>query len=513
VELAAHLVNLAGIAIATCWFLALFQAHIKVITQPGPQEYNEPAIWQTTFLLDHGRKPYSEEELPGAAYSFGPFYNYVVLAFKPLLGIDYSAHRTVNLIFLAASLWLMVNVMRKSGAGLGIALLSAVFYYWMSLLNIEITARPDLLGLFFFLLGIFVPWQSNYARWPSIFGLVCAVVAFQCKFYFAVAGCATLLGIFMVRSMREAIWLGLGYFTTLVLSFVVCWLYFPFFYIETIVEQKAGTALNSHDDISDMHTVMLFQRGWPFLLLMVFGLAAWFWRRHERRPAAAGPSGESSGPTSEQFLVLGLVFAIFLALVYFYMGRNAGAYFTYHLHLLLPLMLVLAAYAVTRPWMKIVFGLLLAVFVTCMVKVPVVPDSDGPYRRMEQLIYDCRGEVLAIPCVTDVMERTGRRVIHNGNTMFLGFALADNRAERDPMCAIIDRKLHETQEETETAVAARKYALVFTEFDDPMFCNTDLMKKNYEKVEQIDYYTYFGHSPVRVWRPKSPPADAGGAKP
>jgi hypothetical protein len=22
------------------------------------------------------------------------------------------------------------------------------------------------------------------------------------------------------------------------------------------------------------------------------------------------------------------------------------------------------------------------------------------------------------------------------------------------------------------------------------------------QTEQIDYYTYFGHSPVRVWRPK-----------
>ena len=48
----------------------------------------------------------------------------------------------------------------------------------------------------------------------------------------------------------------------------------------------------------------------------------------------------------------------------------------------------------------------------------------------------------------------------------------------------------------------RAYAVVLTEFDDPYFCSADLLRKYYDKVEQIDYYTYFGHSPVRVWRPK-----------
>jgi hypothetical protein len=51
-------------------------------------------------------------------------------------------------------------------------------------------------------------------------------------------------------------------------------------------------------------------------------------------------------------------------------------------------------------------------------------------------------------------------------------------------------------------VTNREYALVFTEFDEPYFCTSELLKKNYDKEEQIDYYTYFGHSPVRVWRPK-----------
>jgi hypothetical protein len=496
-DLAGGLVNLAGIVIATGWFIALFIPHIKVITQPGPQEYNEPAIWRTTWLLDHGRNPYTAKELPGAAYYFDPFYNYVVRALKPVLGTDYTAHRLFNLILLLASLWLMVRLMRKAGAGLGIALLSAVFYYWMCLGNIMITARPDLLGLFFFLLGLFVPWENNYSRWSVVFGLGCALVAFHCKSYFALAGCATLLGLFLVRSRREAWWLGVGYFSLLGLTFAACCWLFPYYYIETVVVQQGGAKLNSTDAISALHTRMFFDRGWPFLLVMGVGTGLWLWRRETARRAGA-PVGKAAG----RLPVLGLVFMIFLGLVYFYMGRNAGASFTYHLHLLFPLMFVLAAQAVSRPWLKVGYGLLLAVFVMARLAIPPVPDSSAPYRRMEQLILNCPGEVLGIASVTDIFDRTGRRVLHDGNTMYIRFAFANNGAARDPMIGALQEHYDATVAEVERKVAARAYALVLTEFDQPYFCTTELLKANYDKVEQIDYYTYFGHSPVRVWRPK-----------
>ncbi len=504
-ELAGRVVNAACIVIALGWFLALLLPHLRIITQPGPQEYNEPAIWHTTWLLDHGRNPYTAQELPGAAYCFDPLYNYVVLALKPLLGIDYTAHRLLNLFFLLGSLAILVRAMTKAGAGLGIALLSAVFLYGMCLGNIMVTARPDLMGWFFFLLGLLVPWERNYTRWSTVFGLVCALIAFHCKFYFALAACATLLAHFMVRDKKEACWLGVGFFTVLGISFAICCHYFPYYYIETVIVQRGGAVLNSRDDISVMHTTMLFERAWPFLLLMLYGLGVRLWRRQVARRAGR----PATQPEDLRFHALGAVFLIFLVIVYFYMGRNAGAYFTYHLHLLFPLMFVLAAWAITGPWVRIGFGVLLAVFVTVRLAIPPVPDSDAPYRRMEELIMTCHGEVLGIASVTDIFERQGRRVLHNGNTMFIGFAFGDNGIGRDPMIAVLGANYNATIAEVERKVAAREYAMVLTEFDAPYFCSEELLSKNYDKVEQIDYFTYFGHSPVRVWRPKAQEADAG----
>jgi hypothetical protein len=502
-EVVAKIVNAAAILVSFGWFVALFQVHVKMIAEPGPQEYNEPAIWHVTWLLDHGRNPYSALELPGSAMCFAPFYNYVVLAFKPLLGIDYTAHRMVNLIFLVGAIAIMVRAVCKAGAGLGIALLMAVFYYWMSLNNIELTARPDTLGLFLFLLGLLVPWEYNYSRGATLFGLACAVLAFHCKFYFAVAGCATLLGVFFVRSKISGIRLGVLFFAVIALSFLALCSAFPYLYILTVIVQRGAAALNSSDEISAMHTGMLVSRGWPFFLPLFLGLGGWLWKRHlARRAAVAGEVGRKLDAEELRVLMLGVALWIFTVLVYFYMGRNAGAYFTYHLHLLFPLMFVLGAYALKSQWARISFGVLLMVFVCWKMEVWPSVDSAVPYRRMEQLISSNQGEVLGIASQTDIFERNNRKVLHNGNTMFIGSAFGDNGIERDPMIALLARKMDEVEAEVRRKVAAREYGLVFTEFDDPYFCDKETLQRNYDMTEQIDYYTYFGHSPVRVWKPK-----------
>jgi len=253
-----------------------------------------------------------------------------------------------------------------------------------------------------------------------------------------------------------------------------------------------------------MHTMMLAERAWPFLVMMLFGLGAWMWRRRSLRQTSGAGSTAGVGLTesNRRILMLGVALWIFTALVYFYMGRNAGAYFTYHLHLLFPLLFVLAAYAATKPWARVGFGVMLMGFMCWRLDVPPVPDSVMPYRKMEAMIGSAKGEVLVIASSTDILERNNRRVLHNGNTMFLGSAFADGGIERDPMIALLAKKLEQIEVDVRRKIAAKEYEFIFSEFDLPYFCDTETLKKTYVQTGQIDYYTYFGHSPVRVWRPK-----------
>lgn len=80
-ERSGQVVTGVAVLVSLVWFVALFLVHAKIITQPGPQEFNEPAIWHATWLLNQGRNPYSQSEMPGSTLCFSPFYNYVVLAF------------------------------------------------------------------------------------------------------------------------------------------------------------------------------------------------------------------------------------------------------------------------------------------------------------------------------------------------------------------------------------------------------------------------------------------------
>jgi len=323
--------ELLACTLAIAWLLALALSHLKFISQPGPQEINEPSFWYTTFLLDQGRNPYSPEELPGAAQFFGPLYHGVVLALKPLFGIGYDAHRFLNLLCIAGSLWLLVTRMRRLGSGLGIALLSSTWIYWICLQNIMITARPDALGLLFFLLAIIIPGERRYSLRASAFGLACTFLAFHCKAYFGLALLPTLAGLALLRSWRHAAVAALAFFATLAASIAALDHVFPLCSLETFFMQRNSVAINTSDDISPMHTAMLFERAWPYFLFLAGAalliprhLRTWLHQLRQRDPHA---------------IALGLTLALLLlhfAIVYFYMGHNGGALFTYHLHLIFP---------------------------------------------------------------------------------------------------------------------------------------------------------------------------------
>ncbi|MES1167040.1 MAG: hypothetical protein ABUL68_03480, partial [Pseudomonadota bacterium] len=267
-------VRLAATGLALGWMLALAKGHFLMMMQPGPQELNEPAAWYGTWLLDQGRNPYTLKEIPGAAQFFDPFYNYVVLALKPVLGIDYAAHRIVNLLCMLVTLWLVVSRMRRAGASRALAFLSAALLYWLFDNNIMITARPDALGLMLFMLGLLIPWERSYRPWPVAIGLGCAILAFHCKAYFALAGTGTLIGVAFHRSKGEALAMGAGFIAALLATIGICAHFYPLYYAEVFVMQSGSVMVNSNAEVLDRHTVMLVERAWPFLVLLSFAGAA-----------------------------------------------------------------------------------------------------------------------------------------------------------------------------------------------------------------------------------------------
>jgi hypothetical protein len=508
VHLLGRVINLAAIVIGLGWLLVQARAQLEIVTQPGPQELNEPAAWYATWLLDHGRNPYILEELPAAAQFFGPFYNYVVIALKPILGIDYTGHRLVNLMCVAAVLWLLISRMRRAGTSLGVTLLSAAVFYWLCVTNIMVTARPDALGLLLFVAAVIIPWERDFRRGPAILGLACAFLAFHCKAYFALAGVTVLLGVAFHRSKREAGWLAAGFFLALAISVAVLDRIYPNYLLEAFVMQYHMVQGNSNDESLAEHTVQLFECAWPWLLLLTFALKD-FLLRYDWRANLAFLGKNLLNPgaplTAQPIPVLGLSLLLHFALIQSVMGRNGGADFTYHLHLLFPFALLLLAGWARTPRRRLVAAALLGVCVQANLYRQNVPDSAPAYAQLEQKLAPCQ-HVLGIGSATDLLARPSKRMYTDGFTIFFPFAFAASPLTARESTRRLEQHCTDTSREIVDDVVNRRFDLILTTDDWCFFCDMEKIRANYELRDRLDLPMPFTCDHIQFWYPRTPSA-------
>jgi hypothetical protein len=503
-----HALNLAAIIIGAGWLLVLVRAHLAMVAQPGPQELNEPAAWYATWLLDQGRNPYTLAELPAATQFFGPLYNFVILALKPIFGLDYIGHRLVNFLCIAGILWLLASRMRRAGTSLGVTLLSAALFYWLCVTNIMVMARPDALGLLLFTAGVIIPWERGFRRGPAILGLACAFLAFHCKAYFALAGVTVLLGVACHRSKREAFWLAAGYLLALAASVALLAEIYPYYLLETFVMQYGTVRINSNDLSLAEHTTQLVACGWPWLLLLGFALKdfilAYDWRtnlaffgRNFLNPAAP--------LTIQPLPVLGIGLLLHVGLIQAVMGRNGGADFTYHVHLLFPFMLLLlAGWAVTLR-RRLVAAAMLGLCVQTSLYRQNVPDSAPAYAQLEQKLASFR-QVLGLGTTNDILARQGKRVYSDGFTIFFAGAFRDSPLAGREATRQLAQHCTEVAQGIADDVVNRRFDLILTTDDWCYYCDMGKIRANYEMRDRLDLCMPFTCDHIQFWYPRTPAA-------
>lgn len=489
-------------AVGLCCLVASLGNHVRMLAYPGPQEVNEAAAYYCTRLLSTGRNPYAPEEVPAAMQFFGPLYNQVVLLLEPLLGADYVAHRLVSALCLAGGLVLLGRHMRRSGASWGFVLAALSVLYCCCLENIMITARPDALGWLFFLASLLWPAERDYAPGASVLRVIFAVLAFQCKAYFGVAVGATLLGVAWRRSPARAVRLGVLFLVLAGLSVrLTAWRY-PLYPLEAFVLQYLTVRRNMSDGFVGEHALMLLARGWPFLLLLLGGAAAWLARRvrRRRREGADVPwtqGWRAKSPTE----VLAVVLCLFFIPVHFWMGRNGGATFTYHLQLLFPLLLVLSARVGRGGW-RIGATALLAVFAGFSCRIHWAPSDTAPYNRLCQLIRSEPGEIMAGSWAVAPLWAVGKPVYDDGFTPYAPYLMAPSIRSRFRLAQVVYDRYEAQRLAIWRKVETRQFALFLTEGDDCSLCDIELLREHYRVVERFECPTYFGQGPIWVWRPK-----------
>lgn len=159
--------------------------HFLLVIDPQPIEYREGATLYLTQQLHSAVNIYDFKHQPYDLNVYGPAYYWLADLLSPLIGTDYSAHRTLSAVFVFASCVLIVWVFRTSRYGMAVGLVAASIWYAHTLRLWGIGARPDALALLLYMLTVFVPWRLGFSPQSILFAAACSILAFFTKPYFA----------------------------------------------------------------------------------------------------------------------------------------------------------------------------------------------------------------------------------------------------------------------------------------------------------------------------------------
>ncbi len=487
------------------WLLNLFRANLTFVAINCPQEYNEPTIWYPTWLLSEGRNPYTPSEVCGASYAFGPFYHLVLCLLKPLLGVTYSAHRYFDFCCRLVCLYLIGTRVWRASRSPSLALLCVVMFQFYVSRNIMITARPDSLGLMFFLLAVLVPHEHRYSRASCWFGLVCALLGYHCKIYFILAALPVFLGLAVVRSLREALFAAFFFGLTLAGSMALLDHLYPLLHIQAFRIQFNTVTSNLSMETAVDNLRRLTRGSTPLLVCGLLASVTWLFRfpwrsffldlwaclRSWRRRLYRG-----------RLPVTGLFLAGLFLLVNGYMGFNSGATFTYQLHLVVPLLFIVASgYLRSRFFLRMLclLGMVLSIELTCSIQG--ISDATSGYERLAKVLAPCR-DALGVPNTIHLQAGLGQRVYYNGNTSFLSLGYSGGRETAESF--VLQTQCEAMTREIQDKLRARSFDVVLLLKNNTVQpFDLSLVPQNYRLTEVVPIPAYFNlDEAVEVWLPK-----------
>jgi hypothetical protein len=176
--------NVAFVALLFLSVAALLAYHARIVTFPYPLEFREGAMIQTTKALLDGVNPYALHNQPQDTNVYGIFYSLVCYPFAECFGPGLQVHRAVAAIFILLSCLVVFLFARAEGHPLMPSFTASAILYASLLYNQTPLARPDSLGLFLFLVSLYVPYRKNYS-WGSLSAsIIIGVFAFFTKTFF-----------------------------------------------------------------------------------------------------------------------------------------------------------------------------------------------------------------------------------------------------------------------------------------------------------------------------------------
>lgn len=340
--------------------LALYHYHLVIF--PYANTLREGAMMTSTDALVKGLNPYAFALQPRSMNQYGILYPLFVWPWAKLFGTTILVHRMATAFFILASCLLIYFVLKRMAVPL-LLNVWAVLMLYASLMypgTSTPTIDPGAMGMFLFLLTVFIPWFCKYTYKSLVISVICGILAFYTKAYVFLGVFIMVSYLFLFVSKQKGLFYG---FLLLVLSvasimFVshILPAYFDNCFFAAV---NMGPAWSSMERLHEQIILYWDIHQWTFILIAaIFLYHIYIAIRHHfadtiKRNITAVFLSFNLTKIREPLVKLDLPLVLYAGLcstfvLYMSLGRHSGAMLWYFFQLLSPFFLIGAAWLFSR---------------------------------------------------------------------------------------------------------------------------------------------------------------------
>lgn len=535
---------------ALCIFFVLFiifrtlSYQYALLLHPYQLQYREGITLLMAEKMMAGENPYNIDNQPYWSSVYGVMYHIFSLPLAKLFGNTFVAHRLVSAFFGLCCAGLVAWILKRQQIMLVYCLAGGAIVYNSLLYHKTLTAEPDSLGLFFFLLALYVCHEANFSARSLFIAAVLSLLGFYTKIYFILGIPVLCSYLFLFRSKKQGIIYGILTLLFCIFFLLIGYLFIPSFFLIVFYSQSvAGQEHNLGYSLFQMKHFIELNIGLLALglLLLCLFVLKYLKVNKENTPVlvANQPSNTpKKGAFSyinltdwnKPFLISGAInlytytFFVTLFIVSFVIGGAMGAYLYYHFTFLTPF-LVIVVLSATKNQLQVDISLnqyktvqmngqsLLIILV--LIGVSSIFFNKGKLKSMteeEVAVWEKartyikeHKNILSTPAVSNFMLQESRKNYDNGHIAYL-----INCKEKTTITWLqsdltaLNQKLNKYKQEITNKIETKEFDLIMLDGGSAWYLSENDLQKNYQKVDSLCLVMpHMGHRwNTTYWKPK-----------
>ncbi len=230
------------ILVVICLYTAgkTFKSHLNKIKYPYQLEFREGAVLAETEHYTNGENPYDLKYQPQHTYDYGFIYPLSVSFFSRFVsGNSLALHRWVTYGCILLTCLIVFAVLIRMKVNFIFSLTAAVLLH-QSLVYQGLTsiARPEGLGIMFFVAGIVIPWRFNFSLISCALSIIAGLLAYFTKPYYAFVLPVIFIYLMIFVSKKKALLYGIVAAIVFLFTVILVNSVYPTFFNNTFFVHK-----------------------------------------------------------------------------------------------------------------------------------------------------------------------------------------------------------------------------------------------------------------------------------